>query len=349
MNKYKVSVIIPCYNGEKFLKRCLESLKQQTMNFKYIEVIFVNDCSTDNSNNILMEFSKKYSNCKIFNLKKNSGGPAKPVRIGIEKATSNYIMFLDCDDTYEKNMCEVLYNTIIETNVDFVVCNHNELKNRKSLIKKQKENLERTVYNPKKDFKVLSKIARWDKIFNRKFMIDNNINCPIDIAVSDDVILCTKAYLNSNQVISLENFFGYNYYIYESEDSKSFSRDINSSLIKNALYGYFYLAKLIKSEKRDEILPFVFEPHLRTTLTNFIKLSDSTSNKISFLKEIYDFEKFLDTPIIFKEKWARILNYLIIKRKFKLAILFSNIIKILINSKTIRQIHRNQIQKKVNS
>ena len=114
----KVSVIIPVYNVEKYLHQCLDSVANQTL--KDIEIICVNDCSKDNSLDILNEYAKKDSRIKIINFEENKG-PGVARNAALDIAQGEYIMFLDPDDWYELNACETAYNQIVENNNDIVV------------------------------------------------------------------------------------------------------------------------------------------------------------------------------------------------------------------------------------
>lgn len=346
MEKFKVSVIIPVFNAQKFLNNCLNTFKEQTIGFNNIELIFVNDCSTDNTKKILEEFSAKYSNCKIFNLKENSGCPSIPLNIGIEQVTSDFLMFMDQDDTYAENMCEVLYGTIVKSEVDFVMCNHDTLINGKSIIMKGKENFEETFYNPKKDLEIFKKGYRWDKIFNMSFIKNFNIKNPDSNVLAEDIAFSVNAYLNTNKIIYLKNFYGYNYNIRESLN-KSLSNTVTENMIEKNLKGYYYIAKLVKDKNRYDVMSILFEGELKTLLIFFVKLDAKNSEKIKILNKIYSFEEYLNTPIKFSEKWAAILNSFIIKRQFKIAVLLSKLIKLVYNLPMIKKIHRNQMQKKL--
>ena len=102
---YKVSVIVPVFNSENYLEKCLDSILSQTLND--IELILINDGSTDNSLSIIKNYSRKYSNI-IYKSKKNEG-QAIARNIGIEMATGEFICFVDSDDYIENTMLEKLY------------------------------------------------------------------------------------------------------------------------------------------------------------------------------------------------------------------------------------------------
>lgn len=117
----KVSVIVPVYNVEKYLDRCLKSLVNQTL--KDIEIIVVNDGSPDNSQKIIDEYSKKYKNVKSY-IKEN-GGVADARNYGIKKSSGEYIAFVDGDDFVLDNMYESMYNKAKSKDFDVVVCDLN--------------------------------------------------------------------------------------------------------------------------------------------------------------------------------------------------------------------------------
>lgn len=115
--QYRVSVIIPVYNAEKFLRECFDSLINQTL--KDIQIIAVDDGSKDGSADICKEYSDRYENFEYY-LKEN-GGPASARNFGIERAKGEYIGFIDSDDWADCKMYETLYNTAIKNgNVDIV-------------------------------------------------------------------------------------------------------------------------------------------------------------------------------------------------------------------------------------
>ncbi len=114
-----ISVIVPVYNAEKYLYECLESIRKQT--YKNIEILLINDGSTDNSAQICNEFSKKYKEFKTYHQKNN--GVSRARNIGMENAKGDFIIFIDSDDTIAENYIEVLYKNIIEYDADISMCN----------------------------------------------------------------------------------------------------------------------------------------------------------------------------------------------------------------------------------
>ena len=120
MKKELISIIVPVYNVEEYLKRCIDSLVNQT--YSNIEIILVNDGSTDKSLSICKDYEKK-SNGKIICLDKKNGGVSDARNFGLEHAKGEYVTFVDSDDYVEKNLIEKLYNETKKCNPALVILN----------------------------------------------------------------------------------------------------------------------------------------------------------------------------------------------------------------------------------
>ncbi len=125
---------MPVYNAEKYLRDSLDSIVNQSIGISNLEVIIVNDASTDSSGEIIDEYADKYSSFKPIHLQKNSGGPFGPRNVGLKYVTSEYVMFLDADDTYTQTACEVLYNAISKSNVGVAFGRYNRVYDDMTLI-----------------------------------------------------------------------------------------------------------------------------------------------------------------------------------------------------------------------
>lgn len=128
MNKIKVSVIVPVYNVEPWLDRCLESLANQTL--EDIEVIVVNDGSPDNSQKIIDKFCEKYPN-KFIGLIKENGGLSDARNYGMKHAKGEYIAFVDSDDYVDTSMYEKMYNKAIADDAEIVVCGYYKVNDKR--------------------------------------------------------------------------------------------------------------------------------------------------------------------------------------------------------------------------
>ena len=153
MNKAKVSIIVPVYNVEKYIDRCLNSLVNQTL--KETEIIIVNDNTPDNSMKICEEYAKRDNRIKIYNKEQNEGlGLTR--NYGIKKANGEYIAFVDSDDYVDNDFYEKLYNKIIKTNTDVCFAEYKR-------------------YTSKNDI-IVSKIPFKNEIENTKYVLQNMLS-----------------------------------------------------------------------------------------------------------------------------------------------------------------------------
>ena len=116
----KITVIVPVYNVENYLEKCLDSLINQT--YKNLEIIVINDGSTDNSGEICQEYAQKDN--RIVYIEKENGGLSDARNVGLDKMTGSYVTFIDSDDWVELDYVEILYKKIIEYQADISVGNY---------------------------------------------------------------------------------------------------------------------------------------------------------------------------------------------------------------------------------
>lgn len=170
----KISIIIPVYNSRKYLKKCLDSVCNQI--FKDLEIIILDDVSTDDSLDILRSYEKNDSRVKVVAMEKNIG-PGALRNIGIKLATSKYIGFVDSDDYIEPDMFLELYNRMIQNDVDIVSCSFtNEIYglNYKKILFGIKNSLDEKIIDLKKEPELLydQSVVCWNKLYKHDF-IDN--------------------------------------------------------------------------------------------------------------------------------------------------------------------------------
>lgn len=171
----KVSIIVPVYNVEKYIERCLDSLVNQTL--KDIEIIIVNDGSTDGSKEIIQKYLNKYKN--IVYLEKENGGLSSARNYGIPYAKGEYIGFVDSDDYVEITMYEKMYNKAIEEKSDMVECDFIwEYPNKK------REDIGK-IYSDKKEAIVEARVVAWNKIIKKDIIEKTKITFPEGLRYED--------------------------------------------------------------------------------------------------------------------------------------------------------------------
>ena len=156
----KVSVIVPIYNVEKYLNRCLDSLVNQTL--KDIEIILVNDGSTDGSKDIAKTYEKEYQNVKLYN--KKNGGLSDARNYGLKYATGKYVAFIDSDDYADITLYEKMYKKAEEEKLDYVECDFIWEYPKKSKIDTGIR------YTNIKEMMTYARVIAWNKLIKRKLI-----------------------------------------------------------------------------------------------------------------------------------------------------------------------------------
>lgn len=181
-NSVDVSVVVPVYNTDKYLKEAIDSIIGQSL--KNIEIILIDDGSTDNSGVICDEYAKLDNRIKVFH-QKNSGA-SKARNIGLKIAQGRYIIFLDSDDIFSLNLLENMYNRAISTEADVTICREN-LFSANELPYKLKWDYNDTLIPKEKTFSAqlynkyilnFCVLWPWDKLYKREFLLENNILFP---------------------------------------------------------------------------------------------------------------------------------------------------------------------------
>ena len=210
----KISVIIPVYNVEDYLNKCLDSVCNQTLTD--IEIICINDGSTDNSLNILKEYSKKDSRIKVIT--KENGGQATARNLGIIESQGECISFIDSDDFIEPDMLEKLYSKVKENNLDIAMCKIATYDNQTAEIKDNVwyymlgvfRDFEKDIFNHEdtKEFTCNIAVTPYNKIYKTSLIKDNDILFPEGLIFEDEKFFF-DVYLRANRVSIVDEFLYY--------------------------------------------------------------------------------------------------------------------------------------------
>lgn len=163
-----ISIIVPAYNAEKYLNKCIDSLINQTK--KELEFIIINDGSTDNTEKIV----KEYKDQRIKYYKNSNQGIGKTRNFGIDKATGKYIMFVDSDDYIDKYTCEKMYNKVQNENLDIAICDFYKEYDNGNIEEIHTNNFSSSSLKENPDI-ITEYLCPWAKIYERKMLIKNNI------------------------------------------------------------------------------------------------------------------------------------------------------------------------------
>ena len=297
-----ISVIVPVYNVEKYLNKCIDSILNQT--FKQVEIILVDDGSTDNSPIICDEYCSRYENIKVIHKENNRVSAAR--NEGIKIAIGKYIALVDSDDWIEPNMLEEMYNKAEEFQTDITMCD----------LKKVGIESEYTVSQPIREgyydrsmieaelFPCLvmfeniefpPTISNCVCLFRREFLIENNLFYDEDIYYCEDSIFGSKAMYNADGFYYMKNRYFYNYFYNPNSTTATCNmKKWDSYLIINQrLKEYF------KDSKYD------FSRQIKINMLYFT---------LNFLGEIKNSDLALDKK---RENSKQILNDVYVKNIFK--------------------------------
>lgn len=276
--KNDISIIVPIYNAEKYIKKCVDSLINQTK--QEIEIILINDGSTDDTLKIL----KKYKDKRIKLFSNKNQGIGKTRNFGISKATAEYIMFCDSDDYYESNMCELMFDVAKKDDLDIVVCDFFKEYDSGKQEPFKVANFENTTLEETPALIRTINLGPWNKIYKSELIKKNNILFEENLKYEDTPFVA-KALDCANKIGKIDKYL--NHYIVH-EQSETTIRDrrcFDIIKIVDIIRKYFKDKSYIK-EDIDKLTVSI--------LTNYtIQQRDQIDNKVGeeFIEEAFSYLK----------------------------------------------------------
>ena len=211
-NEKLISIIIPIYNVEKYLKRCVESVVNQT--YKNLEIILVDDGSPDNCGKICDEFARKDERIKVIH--KKNGGLSDARNAGIDVAKGEFLSFIDSDDYVDKRFIQTMYNNLINNDADISLVKHYSFSNDEDILEtKEKEKvavLSKDEYFDQMYENPIDKVVAWNKLYKRE--IFDKIKYPIGKINEDEAVI--HYIIGSVSKIAISNLELYYYFQRES-------------------------------------------------------------------------------------------------------------------------------------
>ena len=281
MNK-KVSIVVPIYNVEKYLDKCINSLVNQT--YQDIEILLIDDGSTDKSGKIAEDWAKKDSRTNVYH--KTNGGLSDARNYGIKKASGSYICFIDSDDWVEKNYIERLLLKIYENDCDISICNPiYDFENGVSKIKQKKNNKSNYIMNSEEAILELNNFRYFDmsacfKLFKKELF--NNIKFPKE-KYCEDFYIMFKLFDKANKIVY------FNEYLYHYMQRKGSISHNNNNLRYDFIYAA-YQQMIFVEKKYPRLKNIVRSAYVSSILTIYNK---SIENKVLLsadIKEKFDTE-----------------------------------------------------------
>lgn len=334
---YKISVIMPIYNAEKHLNNTIQSIIGQSIGFENIELILVDDASKDNSKRIIESYCEEYDNIIPYYSEKNHGYPGFGRNIGLKKATSDYLMFIDNDDEYDKDMCKTLYETIIRENADVVACGRmmvdgtNHTEERIPIVKGKQEN-DKVILENDELFYFNSHIVL-NKIFKKEIIMENNLKFCESSRLDDDMFTYDY-YINSEKLVYLNNYYGY----YWNVNTDSLSHTNAEKYIPEFMECVLYEYNQLKKQNKEQHITYRAGNAMNGIIyyCTFLKLNNNEFEDV--LKKIHDFEKKIGFNEKLDKKWSEPINKCILKEHYKTAIMLLKSIDMFRENTLLRKI-----------
>jgi glycosyltransferase involved in cell wall biosynthesis len=293
----KISVIVPIYNVEELLPRCIDSLTRQTL--KDIEIILIDDGSPDNCGKICDEYAGRDKRIKVIHQK--NGGVARARNAGMSIARGEYIGFCDPDDWVDKDFYEHLHIAAAKTNSDIA---------KGLTIRKQLHG--KLDFGP--SFKMIRenrawfKYSFWTAIYKRNFLKKNQIEFPAGIITGQDVVFLTKAVLLANKIELVDNK---SYYHYFKRDNSLDSEYLGDAKIKSKIDGIGLIFNFINEIKPDfETYNIVFSNWLNYLVSLFYR-TNVMQNKMLIVQAAIKFYrecKYKEAYRKYNEVYAKFLS-----------------------------------------
>ena len=304
----KLSIIIPAYNADQYIRSCLDSILQNSKeSLAKTEIIVINDGSTDNTLKILESYNQ-YKNIKIHTTKNQGVSAAR--NLGISLAKGEWVTFIDADDTVNSNFSKVV-SLVENSRSSFIIYSNYDIEiTDKKILTTQ--TLQSSMY--------LS--GPWSKIYNRQFLIKYKILFEKDILMGEDMLFNLEVIQNSDAIESYKMGF-YNY----RQNNNSATRRFNQKIIESDKKFYKKLEKiLIKPHApQEEMIQLIQNEKSRAVLSLLTRISYSKNinEAISFYKKI-DVDYYDPHPSMFSGM-KKIIVYLFLKKRYNLIYIFMSL------------------------
>ena len=304
----KFSLIIPVYNTHDYLRKCLESIVMQKFDKEKYEAIIINDGSTDNSEEIILEFKNKYPNI-IKYIKKENGGVSSARNLGIKKSKGEYLFFVDSDDYLDLDILNRLEKTLCNDEADVIRINSRDVKSNGDVIK------EIIIKESKNEIGLIKNIMKekslevpWGYIIKKSLFIDNRLQFAPQVHEDFGLI---PIILYEAKTIKQLSYIGYNYV--ERETSLTAEKEYE------------------KLKKRVDDMFILYREHMRIIKANNIKGKllrsyslEAMLNKLTTLNredlkiKLEEFKKFINPKDIYCYNLKKVIKKILLMINIKL-------------------------------
>lgn len=308
----KVTIIIPVYNSEKYIGRCLDSVISQS--YTDFKILVVNDGSKDNSQQIINEYISRYPE-KIISIEQENKGVAVTRNESIKKAMGKYIMFIDNDDFIDKDYIKTYISTIEEGDYDAVIGGYRRPDENGKIV--------RTLPLKESEWAKFMIMTPWAKIFKKQYLIDNDIEF-LKNNIGEDIYFNLKAMLLSKKIKVIE-YIGYNWLFNTTSVSNTKQKNIQNLQVYELLNSCYDMLKEEKLlDKNYEILKTHFTRYIIWLLSFSTKglsyeiISKEYDNLFKWLEERFpDYKK--NKMISYTKPYGEVFNIRFLVKSFMIA------------------------------
>ena len=289
---YKVSIIVPVYNNERYIKECIDSIIKQT--YENIEIIIINDGSTDKSEDIIKGYESIDN--RVVYIKQENGGPSKARNRGIDESTGNYIMFVDSDDTVDKHYVEFMLNEAISKDYDILCCGYTDISKYGVFNISDYDKYD----TPNKDtFLELACKGTggvlWGKIFKKNIITQNNIELKEEIFMCEDLIFILQ------YMTQCESFGSINKYLYNYNrlNDSSISSNISNNYIDNHIKVCKYIDQILTSSYINTLqINKIISNRIQSLVIVLLELEICNKSKLKINKIIQNINEIISNDYI---------------------------------------------------
>lgn len=287
MNNELISVILPIYNVELYLKECIESVISQS--YKNLEIILVDDGSTDQSPYICDEYVKIDSRIKVIH--KENGGLSDARNVGIQASSGSYIALVDSDDLIAQSFIEELYEGCIKSNAMIAACAYSKFSNEDEIVCSNNQDNAQVISGRELIKQIYLGQAgefgfvAWNKLYRRDLF--DSIQYPFG-RIYEDTFTTYKLFLNSNQIALLNKSL----YFYRIRPESIMSTMVSLKKIKDGVDADASVVKYFQENQDYEILPYVSSYFCKQAILTYFKMipkvdHDEKAEAKKYLKTVY--------------------------------------------------------------
>ncbi|MGD6886301.1 glycosyltransferase [Staphylococcus shinii] len=286
----KFSIIVPSYNSEKYIGELLNSLQEQKYDQKEFEVLLIDDCSTDNTLDVVASYKNKL-NLTIKQLEANSGGPGKPRNTALNMAQGEYVFFVDSDDYIHPDTLKDVSEFVEENQADVVLVKMEGVNGRgvpKSMFKETNDDV--TLANSR----IIYTLSP-TKFYRTSLLRDNHIEFPEDLRSAEDQLFTMKAYVNAKKIAILADK---PYYYATKREGEHMSSAYVSPKDFYKVMGLI-TEEILNSplDNRHEILGYFLDRHFSFSRTNNFSLKIADDKKEAWMDALGDFIQKVPTEV----------------------------------------------------